>query len=65
MAVGRRIRGLRKESGVSQATIAEAAGLSRPFYGAIENGRRNVSLDNLFAIADALGVDVGAFFRNP
>ena len=61
-AVGRRMRGLRKRAGLSQAAVAEAAGLSRPFYLRVEAGRRTLSLDNLFAIADALMVDVREFF---
>jgi DNA-binding XRE family transcriptional regulator len=62
MAVGRRMRDLREGVGLSQAAVAEAAGLSRPFYLAVEAGRRNISLDKVFAIADALGVSAAAFF---
>lgn len=65
VAVGRRIRDLREQARISQAAAAEAAGLSRPFYVGVEAGQRNVSLDNLFAIADALGVDASAFFVPP
>ncbi|MFF5265541.1 helix-turn-helix domain-containing protein [Actinomadura viridis] len=62
VAVGRRIRDLREEARISQAAVAETAGLSRPFYVGVEAGQRNVSLDKLFAIADALGVDASVFF---
>lgn len=64
-AVGRRIRDLREDARISQAAVADAAGLSRPFYVGVEAGRRNVSLDYLFAIADALGVEASAFFVAP
>jgi transcriptional regulator with XRE-family HTH domain len=60
--VGRRMRDLRKRAGMSQAAVAQAAGLSRPFYLRVEAGRRTLSLDNLFAIANALTVDVREFF---
>jgi DNA-binding XRE family transcriptional regulator len=61
-AVGRRMRDLRRGARLSQAAVAEAAGLSRPFYLRVEAGRRTLSLDNLFAVADALTVDVREFF---
>ena len=61
-AVGRRMRDLRKRAGLSQAAVAQAAGLSRPFYLRVEAGLRTLSLDNLFAIADALTVDAREFF---
>lgn len=59
-AVGRRIRDLRENARIPQAAVADAAGLSRSFYLHVEAGQRNVSLDNLFAIADALGVKLSA-----
>lgn len=61
-AVGRRIRDLREHARIPQAAVAEAAGMSRPYYMGVEAGRRNVSLDKRFAIADALGVELTAFF---
>ncbi|MFC7344894.1 helix-turn-helix domain-containing protein [Saccharopolyspora griseoalba] len=64
-AVGQRIRELRVQAGMTQSDVAEAAGFgSLPFYGDIERGKRNVSLDKLFAIADALGVGVGELFTD-
>jgi transcriptional regulator with XRE-family HTH domain len=56
-AVGRRMRELRKQAGLTQEAAAEAAGLTRQFYLAVEAGQRTLSLDNVFAIADALGAD--------
>lgn len=61
-AVGRRIRDLREQARIPQVVVAKAAGITRPFYVGVEAGRCNVSLDNLFAIADALGVDIAEFF---
>lgn len=63
-AFGRRLRELRTRMKRSQAEIAEVAGLTRPFYVGVEGGRRNVSLDKVFALADALGVDVGELFHD-
>ncbi|WP_189243672.1 helix-turn-helix domain-containing protein [Planobispora rosea] len=61
-AFGRRLRALREEAKLTQAAVAAAAGLDRSFYVGVEAGKRNISLDNVFAIADALGVPVEALF---
>jgi transcriptional regulator with XRE-family HTH domain len=53
---GRRVRQLRKERGVSQEAFAHAVGIDRSYFGSIERGRRNVSLENIAAIAAGLGV---------
>lgn len=61
-AVGRRIRELRRAAGKTQEEVAGAAGVSRSFYVGVEVGRRNVSLDSLIAIADAIPVPLAALF---
>ncbi len=62
-AVGRRIRELRRNAGMTQEAVARAAGMSRPFYAGVEAGTRNVSLGNLISIADALSVPLAALFE--
>ncbi len=62
VALGRRIRALRKERGFSQEAFASEAGLDRAYYGGIERGERNVAALNLFRIAAALQVEVGELF---
>lgn len=52
--LGNRIRERRKSLGFSQERLAEDAGLHRTYVGAVERGERNVSLDNIVAIATAL-----------
>ena len=61
-AVGRQIRKLREQHGLSQEEFAAKAGLDRAYYGAVERGKRNLSARNLIKIAVALNVDVGALF---
>lgn len=61
-AVGRQIRKLREDHGLSQEEFAAKAGLDRAYYGAVERGKRNLSARNLIKIAAALNVDVGALF---
>lgn len=47
----------RKEASLSQAELAEAAGLSRDNLANIESGRRqSISVDQLISISRALGV---------
>lgn len=53
---GRRVRQLRKEKGVSQEAFAASIRLDRSYFGSVERGERNVSLENICLIADGLGV---------
>jgi transcriptional regulator with XRE-family HTH domain len=53
---GRRVRQLRKEKGVSQEAFAHQIQIDRSYFGSIERGERNVSLENICLIAAGLGV---------
>lgn len=50
---------LRKALGWSQEELAWQADLHRSFIAHVERQVRNISLDNIEKIADALGVSVG------
>lgn len=56
--LGRRIRRLRKEVGLTQEQLAEDAGLDRSYIGGIERGERNITFSVLCQIAKALNVDI-------
>lgn len=56
VAFGRRVRELRLQAGLSQEALADRASLHRTYVGSVERGQRNVSLDNIHALADALSV---------
>lgn len=52
----RNVRKLRRLQELSQEALALEAGMSRTYVSEIERGERNVSIDNMGALADALGV---------
>lgn len=55
-AFGRALREMRRERGYAQEAFAAHAGMDRSYYGAIERGEFNVSLDTIVKLATALGV---------
>ncbi|HEY3357167.1 MAG TPA: ImmA/IrrE family metallo-endopeptidase [Polyangia bacterium] len=61
--LGSNIRRLRMAKGVSQADLAEAAGLSRPGYRNVEVGAATPRTSTLMRIAEALGVKLEALVR--
>jgi transcriptional regulator with XRE-family HTH domain len=61
---GDRIRALRHDRGLSQERLAELAGVHRTYLSSLERGERNVSLDNIYAIAEALGVPPAELFES-
>jgi transcriptional regulator with XRE-family HTH domain len=59
---GTRLRRLREEARLSQMTLATTADLHPTYISSIERGKRNVSLVNIYLLAEALGVEVADFF---
>ncbi|MDA1062210.1 MAG: helix-turn-helix transcriptional regulator [Chloroflexi bacterium] len=58
-AFGQRVRALRLDRGWSQEDLAEAAAVHRTYVSSLERGQRNVAIDNIWRLADALGVHPG------
>ncbi|HEV3230673.1 MAG TPA: helix-turn-helix transcriptional regulator [Candidatus Dormibacteraeota bacterium] len=68
LAIGRRrefgmaIREARIRLRLSQEKLAELAALHRTYVGSVERGERNISLDAIYALADALQLGPARFF---
>lgn len=56
--IGQRIQNFRKKQRLSQIELAVEVGIDRSYLSEIENGRTNPSINILFAIADALKIDI-------
>ncbi len=56
------LRSLRAAQGLSQEVLADLAQLHRTYVGSVERCERNVSLDNVERLAQALGVDICVLF---
>lgn len=61
-AFGLRIRHIREGRGETQASVAQALKVSRPFYSQVERGENNVSLEYVFRLANHFGVAVADLF---
>ena len=57
---GRNVRQARKDKGWTQEQLAFEAGVKRAYLSEVENGQRNVSLDVVEKLAQALGVTASA-----
>ena len=56
--IGQELAEIRKSQHLTQQDVADMAGLQRSNVARVEQGRYNVGLDILQAIADALNADV-------
>lgn len=56
-SVGKRLKQIRMELGLSQEAFARHIGVHRTYMGAIERGERNLTLRSLERIAARLRVD--------
>lgn len=63
-AFGNRVREYRLSAGLSQEQLGEAAGIHRTYVSSLERGQRNVSLDNIIALARALKVDAAQLLED-
>ncbi len=61
--LGLRIKDLRQKQAVSQERFALKIGMDRTYLASVENGKRNVSIQNIKKISDGLGVSLSELFK--
>jgi transcriptional regulator with XRE-family HTH domain len=64
-AFAERIKSLRQTAGLTQTELAKRAGIDRSYYAEVEAGLHSVSVDRIFAIADALDASPRDLFTEP
>ena len=62
--IGKRIAQLRKRNDISQQKFAHEADIERSYLTHVEKGRKNISVNTLDKIIEALGVSVNEFFNH-
>lgn len=60
---GNRVKKLRKAKGLSQEELAHFAGLHRTYVGMIERAEKNITLNNIEKIANALDTEIYNLFK--
>lgn len=60
--IGKRIRELRTQTGLSQEKFAQKIGMDRTYFASVELGKRNISIVNLEKIANGLNVSLSELF---
>jgi transcriptional regulator with XRE-family HTH domain len=58
------MRGLRAEHGLTQEALSDDSGMNRTYLSSVERSERNVSIDNIARIAEALGVEAWVLLRD-
>ena len=61
--IGKFIADCRKKQNLTQIELAVAVGIDRAYLSEIENGKANISINILYAISDALEIDIKELFR--
>lgn len=61
--LGNRIRELRNEMGLSQERFALSINMDRTYFASVENGKRNISIENIEKIANGLQISLEELFK--
>ena len=61
--VGKRIKELRNKLGISQEELAFRSEIHRTYIASLEVGKRNVSIETLVKVVNALEVSMSEFFK--
>ena len=61
--LGANIKKIRSQKGMSQGDICRALDMDRGYMSAIENGKKNITIQQLERLAQALGVPVDKLLK--
>jgi transcriptional regulator with XRE-family HTH domain len=61
--LGQALRTARKQAGQKQAEVADELGVTQAYICNLEAGRMNLTIGQLYKIADAIGVQVEISFK--
>ena len=61
--IGQRVRNYRNQCGLSQERLAETAGLHPTYIGQIERGEKNVTIESISKISEALNLPLSKLFE--
>lgn len=62
-AFGKTVRELRQKMGISQENFADICDLHRTYISDVELGKRNISIENIQRVADALNMTMEELFK--
>ena len=57
------LRSIREKMKISQEGLAELADLHRTYISSVERGERNVTIDSIEKLANALKIDIREFLK--
>ena len=63
LRIGKRIKELRLKKSISQEQLALKAEIDRTYMTSVENGKRNISIQNIEKIINALETTFEEFFK--
>lgn len=58
VAFGKACKRHREKLNISQEKFALSIGMDRTYYSSVESGKRNISIQNIYKIADGLGISI-------
>lgn len=61
---GDRVRKLRLEAQLSQEKFALLINMDRTYLASVENGKRNISLENIVKIANGFNITIEELFKD-
>lgn len=58
VAFGKACKLHREKLNISQEKFALSIGMDRTYYSSVESGKRNISIQDIYKIADGLGISI-------